>query len=158
MITEEIFNNMNLECVYENNNLISIGDLLKPYIIYVIKNDDKYYIGLTNNISNRIYQHKDKKTDTNGLFSCENKNNIKIYILEQFEDKIYLDLFEKIWIRWFIRYANCINKCKYKSIAILLLHPQYDNRKNANSNYYKFQKDKIITGSCRYNYDLLFIV
>jgi hypothetical protein len=36
-------------------------------------------------------------------------------------------LFEKIWIRWFIRYANCVNACKCKRIAPMLLH-KYDNR------------------------------
>jgi hypothetical protein len=149
MLTEDIFNNMNLLCVYDNNKINEDIYNLKPFIIYVIKNEDKYYIGLTINIINRIEQHK--KTDTNGLY-----HNGKIYILEEFDDKSYLDLFEKIWIRWFVRYGICVNKCKYKLIAPMLLHPQYDNRKNANSNYYKFQKNKIITGSSCYNYDRVF--
>lgn len=149
MLTEDIFNNMNLLCVYDNNKINEDIYNLKPFIIYVIKNEDKYYIGLSKNIINRIEQHK--TNNTNGLY-----HNGKVYILEEFDNKNYMDLFEKIWIRWFVRYANCVNACKCKLIAHMLLHPQYDNRKNANSNYYKFQKNKIITGSSCYNYDRVF--
>ena len=149
MLTEDIFNNMNLLCVYDNKKLNEDIYNLKPFVIYVIKNEDKYYIGLSKNIINRIKQHI--TNNTNGLY-----HNGKIYIIEEFDNENYMVLFEKIWIRWFVRYANCVNACKCKSIAPMLLHNDYDNRKNINSNYYKFQKNKIITGSTIYNYDKIF--
>ena len=40
------------------------GDILKDYYVYILTNDSKtLYVGVTNNLERRIYEHKHKLRD-----------------------------------------------------------------------------------------------
>ena len=100
-MNDEIFDKMDLVCVYDdhiNYELIN----KKSFYVYVIVNNDVYYVGLTSNLTERIKQHIYK--NTNDL-----QSGGKIYILENLEDEDKMRKMEKIWIVWFKLNSLCIN-------------------------------------------------
>jgi len=119
MLTEDIFNNMNLLCVYDRGNFIKYETNCNHYNIYVIKNNNdnnSYYVGLTwGYCFNRIKQHL--ITNTNELCYAGS-----VYLLEQLERKEDMKRMEKIWIRWFDKYSKCINKIKYNDLGYMELN------------------------------------
>jgi hypothetical protein len=72
------------------------------YVVYVIENNNTYYIGLTSNLIQRLNQHL-----------INNTNNIlyggSFYILENCETETQMRYMEMIWINWFKKNASCIN-------------------------------------------------
>jgi len=135
MLTEDIFNNMNLLCVYDKGNFIKYNTNSNHYNIYVIKNNNEnnsYYVGLTwGYCFNRIKQHL--ITNTNEICSAGS-----VYLLEQLDKKEDMRRMEKIWIRWFDKYSKCINKIKYNDLGYMELN------RIKKSNYIKLLNDNKI--------------
>jgi len=134
MLTEDIFNNMNLLCVYDKGNYIKYRND-NHYNVYVIKNNNdnnSYYVGLTwGYCFNRIKQHL--ITNTNEI-CCAGS----VYLLEQLDNKEDMRRMEKIWIRWFDKYSKCVNKIKYKDLGYMELN------RIKKSNYLKLLNDNKI--------------
>jgi hypothetical protein len=103
MLTNEIFWKMDLECVYSNG---FISDIKKGYYVYLIKNEDKYYVGLSERLDMRIKDHI--RNNTNNV--CD--DNSQVYILENVENKYQMKNMEYIWIIWFCLNTDCINVMK----------------------------------------------
>ncbi len=137
MLTHEIFYKFDLNCVYGGGVLktqLFNDDFTKGFYVYLIENNNKYYIGLTSNLSQRITSHK--KNNTNNI----NDMNSCVYILEKLNNKKQMRDMEYIWIVWFCLNAECVNNCRgtYKIRNGLI------NEKHIfNTNYYTF---------CKYNY------
>ncbi len=135
MLTEDIFNNMNLLCVYDKGNFIKYNSNDNYYNVYVIKNNNdnkSYYVGLTwGYCFNRIKQHLINNTNE----ICDAGS---VYLLEQLETKDEMRIMEKIWIRWFDKWSNCVNKRKYNNFEYMDL-PTFKK-----SNYKKLLNDNTI--------------
>tara|TARA_R100001198_G_C5226779_1_gene207184 strand:- start:1250 stop:1711 length:462 start_codon:yes stop_codon:yes gene_type:complete len=153
MLTEDIFNNMNLLCVYDKGNFIKYNSNDNHYNIYVIKNNNdnnSYYVGLTwGYCFNRIKQHLINNTNE----ICADGS---VYLLEQLDNKDFMRIMEKIWIRWFDKYSNCINKLKYNNEDFRCM--ELNNIKK--SNYIKLLNDNTIEplsiqiGRCKIKLDI----
>ena len=138
MLTEDIFNNMNLLCVYDKGNFIKYNANNNLYNVYVIKNDNNnsYYVGLTFGYClYRIKRHLN--TNTNEI-CCAGS----VYLLEQLDNEEDMRRMEKIWIRWFDKYSNCINKIKYNDWWKGMWYMDLNRIKK--SNYIKLLNDNTI--------------
>ena len=107
---------MDLTCVYSDgvilpfNNEGSYNKKLKKLThsdrVYLIVNKNKYYVGYTINLKNRIGGHL--STNTNNI----NDYDAKVYILENCGGGRELRLLEYIWIIWFSLNTECVNVLK----------------------------------------------
>ena len=74
MLTEEQFEKMDLTPIYLNNKITE--EIQQGFYVYLIKNQNNYYIGLSENLSSRLQNH-----------ILSNKNNInrggELYVLER---------------------------------------------------------------------------
>ena len=137
MLTEEQFEKMELPCICVNGEIYENINVFKNhYVIYVIKNGDVFYVGLSTNFKPRLAQH-----------ICHNKNNLKcggeVYILEvcpYYDDK-QLDIMETIWISWFDANAKIINISKK---GTKIKKNERIIRDIKNTNFEKFLNNEII--------------
>jgi hypothetical protein len=117
MLTEETFLNMDLIPCYINNKIVYTPSKNKFYV-YVIKNTNYYYVGLSSNLISRIKGHK--SSNTNNI-----KNGGEMYILEILNDYKTTRTLEVIWITWFRLNANCINKDNCRSYMLFHVRTYY---------------------------------
>jgi len=139
MLTDEIFWKMDLTCVYHNGVKKNIEN---GFYVYLIVNDDKYYVGLSANLSVRLEHHRQKNTNN------FNDNNVCVYILEKLNCKIDMMDMEIIWILWFCLNTDCVNvnRFSYK------VRSGYINTHTIrNTNYKLFCQYHYINGIKLYN-------
>ena len=126
-MNDDILDRMDLTIAYEYNKIQTLDNT--KYYVYLIDNNNIYYVGLSKNINKRLEQH-----------IISNKNNIndyntKVYILECLNCNKLMRIMEYIWIVWFKLNMECINitwgtyKLRYGKIT------NYDIR---NNNYEMF--------------------
>ena len=134
MLTDEIFWKMDLNCVYHNGVVENIEN---GYYVYLIVNDNKYYVGMSENLSLRIYQHK--RNNTNNI----NNENTSVYILEKLNTKRHMRIIENIWIIWFVLNTECVNVER----PTRWVRSGFFNKKHThNTNYKLFCDYEYITG------------
>lgn len=102
MLTEEDFFRLDLLMVYDGEIKTKLINQ-NAFYVYVIKTDNKYYVGLTKHLSQRIREHK--RSNTNNILW---KKGV-VYILEELETETQMILLEQIWIVWFKINFNCVN-------------------------------------------------
>ena len=101
MLTDEIFWKMDLRCVYSDGE---ISEIRNGFYVYIIVNRNKYYIGLTRNIKNRLQVHIGHNTnDIRDDDAC-------VYILENLKCEYDMRIMEYVWIIWFCLNTECVNK------------------------------------------------
>ena len=101
MITEEQFEKMDLTPIFLNNKIIK--KIENGFYVYLIKNKNTYYVGLSEHMLRRLKNHiSNNKNDIN--------NGGEVYILEKFSNYRSMRDMEYIWILWFYINTNCINK------------------------------------------------
>ena len=100
MLTDEIFWKMDLECIYSDGVAIETP---RGFYVYLIVNDGKYYVGLSERLNRRIIEHI-KYTNNNW------DKNACVYILEKFNYEDEMRIMESVWIVWFLTNTDsCIN-------------------------------------------------
>ena len=134
MITEEQFEKMDLTPIFLNNKIIK--KIENGFYVYLIKNENTYYVGLSQNMLSRLKNHiKNNKNDIN--------NGGEVYILEKFSNYRAMRDMEYIWILWFSINTNCINK----DIATHKIRAGFiNNRTIMNTNYEIFLNYDVIKG------------
>tara|TARA_R110000803_G_C11786841_1_gene297444 strand:+ start:80 stop:556 length:477 start_codon:yes stop_codon:yes gene_type:complete len=100
MLTDEIFWKMDLRCVFSNGEISEIED---GFYVYLIVNEDKYYVGLSKRLKSRITEHS--KTNTNNI--CD--DGACVYILEKLDCEKHMRIMEYLWIVWFCLNTECVN-------------------------------------------------
>jgi len=134
MLTEEQFEKMDLTPIYLNNKLTE--EIQQGFYVYLIKNQNNYYIGLSENLSVRLQNH-----------IVSNKNNInrggELYVLERCWDYRTMRDMEYLWIVWFYINSNCINA----SVPTYKIRKGLLNKNSIkNTNYKKFIDYGVIKG------------
>ena len=87
------------------------GDILKDYYVYILTNDSKtLYVGVTNNLERRIYEHKHKLRD--GFTKKYNLTKLVYFeIFNDINDAIKREKQLKNWHRqWKINLIESKNK------------------------------------------------
>ena len=87
------------------------GDILKDYYVYILTNDSKtLYVGVTNNLERRIYEHKHKLRD--GFTKKYNLTKLVYFeIFNNINDAIKREKQLKNWHRqWKINLIESKNK------------------------------------------------
>ena len=137
MLTEEQFEKMDLNLIFTNNEIIEDIDSFKNrHLIYVIKNEDVFYVGMSSNIRRRLDNHIKR-----------NKNNLnwggEVYILDECSWYGNRCAMETIWIAWFDANATIINIQKpFNKIK----NGKVNTSHIKNTNYEKFLNNEIIEG------------
>ncbi len=150
MDMEEILCKMNLHCVYSYGVIIPYENDKDPYwgahthtdYVYLIESNNKYYVGITNNLKQRIGVHL--SSNTNDIKTNHNSN---VYILENWGITSDMRIMEYIWILWFSLNSECVNilRNSYQVRKGIIRNATLNNRLYE-SNYRCFCEFGYITG------------
>lgn len=126
-MNDEVLDKMDLICSYDSGVKFDRIINKKCYVYIIESSDKKYYVGLSENLKNRIKQHLHF-----------NKNDIrsgKLYILEELDYEKQMRDMEMIWITWFKLNTNCVN---VDCFTYLIRKGNINMNHIKNTNYSKF--------------------
>lgn len=103
---DELIEKMNIELVWYNGEyMVDVESLKEKMFVYVLKNANTFYVGMTTNIISRLTKH----THRNHIIT---ENEGEVYILEQVYTEKQMRKMENVWIIWFDKHLNCENRIK----------------------------------------------